>query len=248
MKKIALLTMALIIAGCSNPKDIVLGPEPLKQLAEQGEQIKKLPEEERTLLVAYLTANAIGNLFGGQAKPVTGLTIGEVLVDAQAWKMKMQAAEAEAKKKEAEAEALKVKIIAERKAIANKISSSAVVAIIDKKVLPQDYSVGRYTDMLSLRYAIENKSNKTIRQIKGMVIFKDATGDQIGQLYVNIDEPIGAGKSLNTTTGIGWKINSYQNGDIEKIARTEFGSMTASFEPEAIAFEGGEVIKAPDLN
>lgn len=245
---ITLLTLALIITGCSNPKDIVLGPEPLKQLAEQGEQIKKLPEEERTLLAAYLGANALGNLFGGQAKPVTGMTIGEVLIDAQAWKEKMQAAKVEAEKREAEAEALKAKVIAERKVVADKISSSAVVAIIDKVVLAKNFDIGRYNDLLTLKYAIENKSDKTIRQIKGMVVFKDATGDQIGRLYVNIDEPVAAGKTLKTSTDSGWKINPFLNNDIEKIAGTEFGLMTAVFEPDAIAFEGGEVIKAPEFN
>ncbi|PPK72665.1 hypothetical protein B0F88_10398 [Methylobacter tundripaludum] len=246
--KIMMAAVLLLLFGCSDPKDIVLGPEPLKQLADQGEQIKKLPEEERTLLAAYLTANAIGNLFGGQAKAVTGMTIGEVLADAQAWKEKMQAREVEAKKREAEAEALRAKIVAERQIIADKISSSAVVTIIEKKVLPEDFSVKRFGEMLSLRYVIENKSTKAIQQIKGIAVFKDATGDQIGELYVDINEPVAAGKTLNTTTGIGWKINPFLAGDVEKIARTELSSMTAIFEPEAIAFDDGEIIKAPDID
>jgi hypothetical protein len=37
------------------------------------------------------------------------------------------------------------------------------------------------------------------------------------------------------------------NGEIEKIADREFSSMKATFEPESIAFEGGEVLKAPSL-
>ena len=42
---------AALAYGCSKPQDIVFGPEPLKQIAEQGDQFKKLPEEERALLV-----------------------------------------------------------------------------------------------------------------------------------------------------------------------------------------------------
>jgi len=159
----------------------------------------------------------------------------------------MKAAEAEEKKKEAEAEALKNKVLAERKAIADKISTSVVVAIIDKTVFPENYEVGRYSEMLSLKYAIENKSDKAIRQLKGRVTFKDATGDEIGWLPVDIDEPVQPGQTLKTTTGRGWKINKFRNGEIEKIAGREFSSMKATFEPESIAFEGGEVLKAPDL-
>ena len=238
---------ALFIAGCSNPNDIVFGPEPLKQMAEQGEKFKKLSEEDRMLLAGYLTLTEMGKAFGADVKPTAGRTVGEVLVDARAWKEKMKLAEQEAKKKEAEAEALKAKVLAERKAMAERISSSVTVAVTDKTVLPKNYDVGRYSEMLSIKYAIENKSEKTIRQLKGRVIFKDATGDEVGWLPVDFDEPVGAGKTLKTTTGRGWKLNEFRMGEIEKIAGREFSSMKATFEPESIAFEGGEVLKAPEL-
>lgn len=244
---ITAILVALVIAGCSNPKDIVFGPEPLKQMAEQGDQFKKLPEEDRMLLAGYLGLTEMGKAFGAQAKSVTGRTVGEVLVDARAWKEKMKAAELEAKKKEAEAEVLKAKVLAERKAISEKISSSVTVAVTDKTVLPKNYDVGRYSEMLSIKYAIENKSDKTIRQLKGRVIFKDATGDEIGWLPVDFDEPVAAGKTLKTSTGRGWKLNEFRMGEIERIAGREFSSMKATFEPESIAFDGGEVLKAPEL-
>ena len=163
---IAVVIAAFNLAACSNPKDIVLGPEPLKQMAEQGDQFKKLPEEDRVLLAAYIGITQIGKAFGADVKSATGRTVGEVLVDARAWQAKMKAAEVAAKKQEAEATALKAKVLAERKAIADKISASVVVAVIDKKVLPKNYDVGRYSEMLTLKYAIENKSAKTIRQLK----------------------------------------------------------------------------------
>jgi hypothetical protein len=242
-----IVLIAALIAGCSKPQDIVFGPEPLKQIAEQGEQFKKLPEEDRMLLVAYLGVSQMGKMFGAEMKSPTGRTVGEVLVDARAWREKVKVAELEAKKRQAEADALKAKVLAERKAIAERISSSVVVAVVGTKILPKNYESGRYSAMLSVSYAIENKSDKGFRQLKGRVIFKDATGDTIGWLPVDFDEPVGAGKTLKTTTGRGWKLNEFRNGEIEKIAAREFSSMTTSFEPESIAFEGGEVLKAPEL-
>lgn len=241
------LMIVLFVAGCSNPKDIVFGPEPLKQIAEQGEQFKKLSEEDRMLLVGYLTISEMGKLFGADVKPATGRTVGEVLADARVWKEKMKAAEADQIKQEKEAELLKAKVMAERKLISDKISSSVVVAVIDKTVLSENFDAGRYSKMLSLKYAIENKSDKDIRQLKGLVVFKDATGDMVGTLPVDFDQTIGARKSLTTTTGCGWKLNPFMNGEIEKIAGREFSSMKVTFEPESIAFADGEVLKAPDL-
>ena len=238
---------SIFLVACSKPQDIIFGTEPLKQISEQGEQFKKLPEEDRTLLVAYLTVSQMGKAFGAEVKSPTGRTVGEVLVDAKAWKTTMQAAEAEAKKKEAESEALKAKILAERKAISERIAASVTVAVVGTKVLPENYDVGRYYDLLSISYAIENKSEKTMRQLKGEVIFKDATGDKIGSLPVDFDEPVGAGKTLKTSTGRGWKINKFRSEDIERIAGRDFSSMSATFIPESIAFEGGEVLKAPQL-
>ncbi|MHB8772998.1 MAG: hypothetical protein ACYC7J_18540 [Syntrophales bacterium] len=244
---IIVLLSSLIAFGCSKPTDIVFGPDPLKQIAEQGDKFKKLPEEDRTLLAAYLGITAMGKIFGAEVKPVTGRTVGEVLVDARAWKEKVKAVEAEAKKREAEKDALKAKILAERKIIADKIASAVVVAVTDKKVLPKNYDVGRYSEMLLLSYAIENKSDKTIRQLKGRVHFADATGDEVGSLRVDFDERIGGGKILKTDTGRGWKLNQFMNGNIEKIAARDFSSMKARFEADAIAFEGGEVLKAPEV-
>lgn len=244
---IVLVILLLTIAGCADPQDIVFGPEPLKQIAEQGAQFKQLPEKDRVLLAAYLSVLELGKTFGAEVKPATGRTVREVLVDARAWQDKMKKAEEESKKREAEAEALKARVLAERKAMEDKISASVVVVVIDKTVLPKNYDVGRYSELLTLNYAIENKCEKTIRQIKGRVTFADATGDAVGWLPVDLDEPVGPGKTLKTSTGRGWRINKFMNGDIEKIAAREFSSMKATFEPESIAFEDGEVLKAPKI-
>ena len=238
--------LVLLITSCSDPKDLVFGTDS-NLTTEQQKTFVKLPEEDRMLLAGYIGVNKMSEAFGGEAKPLAGRTVGEVLVEARAWKVKVLASEAEGKKQEAEAEALKNKVLTERKAMASKISASVVVAIVDKTVLPKDYDAGRFNAMLSLKYAIENKSDKTILQLKGQVTFKDATGDEVGTLSVDIDEPVHAGQTLTTTTGRGWELNEFMNGEIEKIASRDFTSMKTSFEPESIAFEGGEVLKAPSL-
>jgi hypothetical protein len=244
---LALFAISVVLTGCEKPTDIVFGPEPLKQMAEQGDRFRKLPEEERALLAAYLTLTEIGKSFGAEIKPASGRTVGEVLVEARAWQDKLKTAEAETKKRQAEESALKGKVLAERKAVADKIAESVTLAITDKKILPENYEAGRYSKMLVLHYAIENKSDKTIRQLKGQVIFFDATGDKVGDLPVDIDERIAPHKTLKTTTGLGWKLNSFSSSDVEKIARRDFNSMKAVFEAEAIAFDGGEVLRTSEL-
>lgn len=239
------IAAALALAACSKPQDIVFGPEPLKQIGDQGEQFKKLPEEDRMLLVSYLGLSEMRKVFGGEAKPVTGRTVGEVLVDARAWKAGVEAHKAAEAEKAKEAEALKVKALEERKAIAAKIAQSATVAVVSMKVLPKNYEARRYDSMLTFSFVIENKGTVAIKQLKGSLYFSDATGDPIGDLTVDFDEPIAAGKTLTTDTGRRWKINEFRNGDIEKIAGREFANMKVRFEPTSVAFDGGEVVRAP---
>lgn len=249
MKKLILLAAILLLSACSKPTDIVFGPEPLKQMAEQGEQFKKLPEEDRMLLAGYLGLKGMAQVFGAKdEKPITGRTVGEVLVDARAWKVAMKEREAVQKKKDEEAAALKAKVMAERKVIIDKLGEAVTVAVVGKTVKPKDYSISRLYEFLLLNYAVENKSDKTIRQLKGRLYIMDATGAELGSLPVDFDQPIAARATIKTTTGSGWNVKRFNNGSIEKIADVQFEGMKARFDVEAIAYTDGQVIKAPELD
>lgn len=246
MKKCILTLALLALVACSSPNDIILGPEPLKQMAEQGDKFKSMSEEDRKLLVSYLMMSQVGKVFGADVPSPVGRTVGEVMKDAHVWQAKAKEAQLAEKKRTDDALALKAKVDAEKKAISARIEAMVTIAVIDKIVLPKNYEAGRYNELLMIRYALENKSPKTIKQIKGIVSFEDATGDAVGELHVDFDQPIKPGATLKTDTGSGWRTNQFSNGTIEKIANREFQSMKGKFTPLSIAFEDGEVIKAPD--
>src|SRR5450830_1152934 len=121
--KIAAALALAFITACGSPNDIILGPEPLKQMAEQGDKFKRLSEEDRTLLAGYLALTEMAKTMGTNPKPTTGRTVGEVMVDARAWKEDVKNAEIANEKREAEAEALRLKVEAEQKAVSEKIQS-----------------------------------------------------------------------------------------------------------------------------
>lgn len=247
MKKLVLaIVAAALLAACNSPNDIILGPEPLKQIAEQGDKFKGMPEQDRILLVQYLAVAQIGKALGSDAISPVGRTVGEVMKDARAWQEKAKAAQVEEKKQEDAAKALRAKVEAERIAVSAKIEAMVTIAVLEKRVLPKNYDAGRYNELLMISYALENKSEKTIKQIKGIVKFVDATGDEVGQLHVDFDQQIKPGARLMTDTGSGWRTNSFSNGTIEKIANRENSSMTGKFTPLSIAFADGEVLKAPE--
>lgn len=247
MRALIITLLLLTITSCSDPKDIVLGPEPLKQMAEQGDEFRKLSEEDRVLLAGYLGMMELGKAFNVEVKPIAGRTVREVLVDAREWQKKVKDNAAKEKAQEAEAAALAKKIQAEREAIAETIRKSALVAVVGTKLLPVNYDADRFSPMLVINYAVTNKSAKTIKQIKGSVDFTDLTGDKVGMLWVDIDKTIEPGQTIQTDTGRGFELNEFMNKDKERIAGRKFSDMKAIFVPEAIAFSDGEVIKAPEL-
>ena len=177
MKRTLLAALVITLAACSNPKDIVFGPEPLKTLEDKGEQIRKLPEEDRKLLVGYLMANQFAAKLGGATDQVVGRTVGEVLTSAQKWKTEQVAKATEAKKREEEAAALAAKVEAEKKAIAERIEKAVTVAVTGKRILPEDMYARRFEDQLSIQYALQHKGEKEIRLLKGRMYFLDAAGD-----------------------------------------------------------------------
>jgi hypothetical protein len=248
MKTIILLAIVALLAACSNPNDIVLGAEPLKQIVDNGDQFRKLSEEDRILLVAYLELHGVVKSFGAtDMKAVAGRTVGEVMKDARAWKGWRAEQEVENKKKEAEATALKAKILAERQVVVDKLSQAVTVAVTNKKIHREDYSARRLYDELELTYAVENKTDKAIRQIKGRLIFTDPVGDKISTLLVKFEELIPARGTLKTNTGRVWEVRRHTNGNVEKVADAPFEGTKIQFEAESIAYVDGEVVRAPSL-
>ena len=249
MKNLALIALVFSLVACSNPNDIVFGPDPIKQMSEQGDKFKKLSEDDRMLLVGYVGLQGIASAFGAKAdKPIPGRTVGEVLKDAREWKAKMLAQEAESKKKDAETAVLRAKVVAERQAAIDKMSTAVTVAVTDKRVRPKDYSSGRLYEQLEMMYAVENKSDKAIRMLKGRLIALDATGDEIGALPLEFSELIKGRETKKTDSGSAWHVRRFDRGNIEKIADADFAGMKTRFEVEAIAYEDGEVLKAPELS
>ena len=182
MKKIILFASIVLLTACTKPTEIVFGPEPLKQMSEQGDQFKKLPEEDRMALVGYIEFKRAMDSFGEGvkgAKSITGRTAGEVLVDARAWSAEISLAQIARKKKDEETEALKAKVLAERKLVMDKLGEAITVAVTAKKVYPENFQASRIYDELELTYAVDNKADKAIRQLKGTLHVFDATGTEI---------------------------------------------------------------------
>ena len=236
MKKIFRLILCVLcicaLAACSNPNDIVLGADPMKTIEANAEAIKKLSEEDRKLLIYSVGMSQMAGIFAskGEPNPLAGLTIGEVLSRA-----KKKKAETEAKNKESEE--LRKKVEAQTKLMQEEFQKILTVALVNKRNVMQEY--GRR--FVNLDMAYENKGNKDIQGVKGVLRVTDIFGDKILNVRWSYDKGIKAGKTA-TEKNVGIDINQFKEDDM-KLWNTDFDKLKSSFDVQTIIFVGGEKLQ-----
>ena len=236
MKKIFRLILCVLcicaLAACSNPNDIVLGADPMKTIEANAEAIKKLSEEDRKLLIYSVGMSQMAGIFAskGEPNPLAGLTIGEDLGRA-----KKKKAETEAKNKESEE--LRKKVEAQTKLMQEEFQKILTVALVNKRNVMQEY--GRR--FVNLDMAYENKGNKDIQGVKGVLRVTDIFGDKILNVRWSYDKGIKAGKTA-TEKNVGIDINQFKDDDM-KLWNTDFDKLKSSFDVQTIIFVGGEKLQ-----
>lgn len=243
MHKYFLIIMALFATACSDPKDFIFSNEPLKQISDNPDIFKRLSEDERRLLAGYLAANELSSAFGSK-KQIAGLSVSDVLNDAQAWQKRIQDSAEETLNRQNEANELAQKVATEQKAISEKIASMVSVAITEKKSLKRDFSKNRAHDLLVLKIVFENKQSKSIKQIKGYFNFFDPSNDFIGRLSIDINQVIKPNEIVKENNDFMWNADPFASDDIKNLYALPANGFTYSFTPLSIAFEDGEVIKS----
>jgi len=230
MKSITGLALSLALVACSGAKSTQIPSDPAKweTLAEDA---KRLSDDDRRRLGAYLVRMGMGAAFGNSTIAVApGTTIGDA-IDAQT---KFEAEQAEA---EAQAVAVKAKADAEQARQSARMNQAATVVMRDMQVLPKNYDVGRYSERLAFSYAVMNRTSKPISGIKGTTVFTDQFGTEISKMALSMDEDI-APNATRVIDGYGKDINQFQDED-QKLATTPFSKLKTTFIPEMIVFKDG---------
>lgn len=237
MKRVALAALfALAVLGCSDPKSVVIPSDPEKW--EQGlqEAAKKLSEDERAALGAYVMRMKASEVLAGGAGIPPGTTIGDAL--------KAQADfEAKRAKEQAEAEALRVRVEKERAQAQEQMRKAVAAAVTKLELVGADFSERRITDEQVIQVALENKSDKVIAGVSGAMRFFDMFDREAGVISFAIQEDIAPGKTVLWTGAR--RYNQYE-ADHKAIAQLAPGKFKAVFEPDVVVFADGTKLKAPE--
>jgi hypothetical protein len=231
------LAAFVFLAACSDPRNTPIPSDPDKWETQLAPAIKKLTDEERGLVAAYMMRSKFGEAFGGKAMPA-GITIRDAIAAQREFVREEQRREAEAKE-------LRERVERERAEAQRQIDAALTVAFVGKSYSPADYSSGSYQDELNVSFAFENKSIKSIAGFKGKARFEDMFGDEISENNISYDETIPPGKAVRWRGSINY--NQFMSEHV-KLRTTPTDKIKFRFIPQVVLFTDGTKLEMPEVD
>ena len=234
-KSLIALAVVVVLAGCSKPQDTIIPSDMSQWDKELGPVFKKLSDEDRKYLSAFIMRSKMSEIFRTSAGIPIGMTIGDAIADQKKWEENkaLQEAKEQVLREQARKEAL---------AALKQITSAATVTLVKLGKIHKDYSVNRYRDQQFMQVAIQNDSQKVILGISGRMLFTDIFDKPFSEVQFTVEERIQPGQSH--TTGAARDYNEFLP-DQRALWETQPGKYKAIFIPDEIIFEDGERIKVP---
>jgi len=238
---LAVLALTALLAACSKPQDTIIPTDKAEWDKTLAPAAKKLSEEERQLLGAYMARQTIvaglGNLFG-QGTPAAGIppgmTIGQAIADQKAWA-------AEKARKEEQAATLKREAEAKAAAARKEIDGAVTVALLKHGFRPRNFQTGRISDQQTFVIAIKNTGSKPIAGVAGRMVFIDIFDKEVGAVGFQSTETIEPGQ---TYTWNGERDYNEFMQEHRAVRDLEAGKFKTRFEAESIVFTDGSSLKA----
>lgn len=226
---IFLLSVALMLCGCTNVKNKKVTAENKDKIFEEIKNSKQLSVEEVQLLQAYVLRHAMASAFSQQGgSSDEGKTIGQMIEEQRKWitDEKVREEEDRQKREKAKAEAEN-----QRKLLRDALS----VTLYEK-----GFQSGSFQDYITLKMSYQNTSGKDIRGFKGTVVFQDLFGDAIKQVNLKEDDIVKASETKRVGRTLNY--NQFISADA-KLRSTEMDNLKAIWNPDLILFTDGTSLK-----
>lgn len=220
MKKTLILISLAFLAACTSPLEKTYSEETFEQ------DSKELKAQLDTADLQLLVGSILRLSFEG--KDMSSMTYGEILENGKDWK-------AEQDRLEAEQKALQEKAAREEAERIKRLQNAVMVTCFKKSYMEVDYQ-----DYLTYGFAIENKTDKEIRAIKGVLRFTDLFDDEISTIRFTYDERIAAGAT--NTWNAQTDYNQFKDEDVT-LRNKDLEDLKIVWEPIKVIFEDGSSLE-----
>lgn len=218
--QLSLIAITIILISCSSPMDKKFNE------ATSQEDIEVIKEKIDSNDFQLLAGSIFRLKF--QNKKLDEMTFAEILADGKIWKAEQEKKEAEQKalaEKAAKAEALRLK----------QLTEAVIVSCFEK-----GYSEVGYEDYITYKFVVQNKSDKTIRAVKGSITFNNLFDEKIKSLSFVYDQPIKAGSEANWNATTDY--NQFMDSD-RKLKNKDLKDLKVVWNPEKVIFEDGSSLE-----
>lgn len=236
MKKLIPLLLLFMLLGCSDPKNTQI-PTETSQMEEITPQLQKLSEEERKLFASYVLRHMLSKgLLGassGQTNIPPGTTIKQAINEQRAFEENFH--QEEARQKE-----LRDQVILQTKIKTDQMTKAVTVTVVDKKLAQEtsEYSGIVIDEVIEVRFAYRNNTQKSISGVKGTITILDLFGDVLSGFNISNDTTIPAGQHIFWDGSRSVKYSFTQNQD-RKWAEMTQDKYKIVWTPEKIVFSDG---------
>lgn len=217
-----MLLMPLILISCSSTVDRKYSPETVQ------EDIKLLREELSEDDMKALAAALFGKAFSGGNPEDVNLTYRQLIKEGKA-------VQAKAAEQALEEQQLAEKARREEAERTAKLSAALTVSCFEK-----GYYEHSYQKYISYKFAIQNKSDRDIRAIKGVITYTDIFDEEIKSLNFTYDQPIAAGATAKYSATTDY--NQFIDSDVA-LKNKDLKDLTVVWIPEKIIFADGSTLE-----
>jgi hypothetical protein len=231
----ALFTV-ILLSSCSNVKNKPITEDNKDKILDQIKNSKDLTVEEVGLLQAYVLRQGMKNAFSGDKNATllpVGKTIGQVIEEQRKWVADESQRERQDKERRERAQAAAE---GQRKALLDALS----VTVYDK-----GYTSADFQNYITLKFAYENHTSKTIRGFRGSMEFEDLFGEKIKVSGLTEDEPLSPGESRKVSKTLNY--NQFSDED-KKLRSTELANLKLVWRPTEILFTDGSRLKVDEAD
>ena len=217
IKKFTLFLFSIMLFSCSNPMNKKYSEATLEKDAKEIKDSKKLTDDELQLLAGWIVKAKL------TGESLEDKSYQDILKEAKDYKIEQDKLKAEAEKLEAEK--------------AKKMSDALSVSITGK-----GFDEGEWDSSNVIKYAVKNKTNKTIDALKFSFKVYDKLGDEIGDGYqMSITDDKIAPNQVYSNEAY-YDYNQFMDRDI-KIRNSKFEDLKFVIKVIKVVYTDGSVLE-----
>lgn len=216
MRKLLYFLAVFTLISCSNPMNRKYDESKFEEDAKAIKESGKLNDEEAQMMAGWIVISKL------QGKSLDGKTYNDILNEAKDFK----------KQQEELAENLKK----EKQERIEKYNKALTFTVYDKGFQEADIMNSEYQDLITFEIAIQNKTGKEIKAIKGPLSFFDLFGEELYTASYTQEDPIKPNEIYKTQISVDY--NQFTDG-LKTLKNKDLSALKFEYIPEKIIFADG---------